>query len=114
MSEENNEGADLTELFAYFGRTAYMANVLEMALAQTILQVEYMTNLRATVIATQGKNLRHVEFAKGGLAKFSLGQKLRMIALHKSQQPVATTSLFFVGLFRELLLPALHDRHLRM
>jgi hypothetical protein len=28
----------------------------------------------------------------GGL-QFSLGQKLRMIALHKSQQPVATTSV---------------------
>jgi hypothetical protein len=26
--------------------------------------------------------------------QFSLGQKLRMIALHKSQQPVATTSSF--------------------
>ncbi len=56
MTEENKEGADLTELLAYFGRTAYMANVLEMALAQTILQVEYMTNLRAKFIATKGEN----------------------------------------------------------
>ena len=30
-------------------------------------------------------------------------QKLRMIALHKSQQPVATTSSFFIRLLRELV-----------
>jgi hypothetical protein len=40
------------------------------------------------------QNPRHVEAERSGGLQFSLGQKLRMIALHKSQQPVATTSSF--------------------
>src|SRR6266545_2823151 len=33
------------------------------------------------------QNPRHVEAERSGGLQFSLGQKLRMIALHKSQQP---------------------------
>ena len=44
-----------------------------------------------------------VEAERRGGLQFSLGQKLRMIALHKSQQPVATTSSFFIRLLRELV-----------
>ena|SRR5712691_962420 len=50
----------------------------------------------------------------GGLAhrcrtKLVFGQELRLIALHEFKKPVATTSPFFVGLFRELLLSVLHE-----
>jgi hypothetical protein len=56
MTDQGDEDADLTELFAYFGRAAYMANVLETALAQTLLQVEYMTRVRAEFARTKGKD----------------------------------------------------------
>jgi hypothetical protein len=56
MTDQGDEGADLTELFAYFGRAVYMANVLETALAQTLLQVEYMTRVRAEYVRTKGKD----------------------------------------------------------
>jgi hypothetical protein len=56
MADDNTEGGDNTELFAHFGRAGYMANVLEMALAQTLLQVEFMTNVREHFIRTKGKD----------------------------------------------------------
>lgn len=62
MTEQAQEAPDLTEVFAYFGRAAYMANVLEVALAQTLLQVEYMTNLRATVLKDQGKDFNRAKY----------------------------------------------------
>ncbi len=62
MAEQAEEAPDLKEVFAYFGRTAYMANVLEVALAQTLLQVEFMTNLRATVLKNQGKDFDRAKY----------------------------------------------------
>ncbi len=62
MVEQAKEAPDLMEVFAYFGRTAYMANVLEVALAQTLLQVEFMTNLRATVLKNQGKDFDRARY----------------------------------------------------
>ena len=56
MSDKKDEGGDLTEVFAYFGRAAYMANVLEMALAQTILQIDFLTKVKEEFVRTQGKN----------------------------------------------------------
>jgi hypothetical protein len=53
--------------------------------------------------AEQGDELTPLNSIRSGGLQFSLGQKLRMIALHKSQQPVATTSSFFIRLFRELV-----------
>lgn len=54
MTDEQNH--ELKDVFAYFGRTAYMANVLEMALAQTILQIEFMTKVKEEFERTKGKN----------------------------------------------------------
>jgi hypothetical protein len=53
--------------------------------------------------AKQRDELPPLNSIRSGGLQFSLGQKLRMIALHKSQQPVATTSSFFIRLFRELV-----------
>jgi hypothetical protein len=55
MTEEQNERADLTELFAHFGRAAYMANVVEVELALTLLQVEFLTKVREEFVRTKGK-----------------------------------------------------------
>jgi ABC-type transporter Mla subunit MlaD len=62
MAEKIEEAPDMKEVFAYFGRTAYMANVLEVALAQTLLQVEFMTNLRATVLKNQGSDFDRAKY----------------------------------------------------
>lgn len=62
MSDEQNQSGDLTEVFAHFGRTAYMANFLEMALAQTILQIEFMTKVREEFVRTQGKNFDKAKY----------------------------------------------------
>jgi hypothetical protein len=56
MTDQERGDDDLTEVFAYFGRAAYMANVLEMALAQTILQIEFMTKVKEEFIRSKGKN----------------------------------------------------------
>jgi hypothetical protein len=53
--------------------------------------------------AEQRDELPPLNSIRSGGLQFSLGQKRRMIALHKSQQPVATTSSFFIRLFRELV-----------
>jgi hypothetical protein len=57
---------------------------------------------------------RHVKFTDSCGAQLGFGQELRVLVLHKSKQPIATSAVFFVCLLRELLLPALHDRHLRI
>jgi ABC-type transporter Mla subunit MlaD len=62
MAKQIEEAPYLKEVFAYFGRTAYMANVLEVALAQTLLQVEFMTNLRATVLKNQGMDFDRAKY----------------------------------------------------
>ena len=55
MADEQNEGADLTELFAHFGRAAYMANVVEVELALTLLQVDFLAKVREEFVRTKGK-----------------------------------------------------------
>jgi hypothetical protein len=50
-----------------------------------------------------------VEFAHRCRTKLVFGQELWLVGLHEFKKPVATTSLFFVRLFRELLLSVLHD-----
>jgi Protein of unknown function (DUF3732) len=62
MAEKIEEAPEMKEVFAYFGRTAYMANVLEVALAQTLLQVEFMSNLRATVLKNQGSDFDRAKY----------------------------------------------------
>ena len=56
MNDQQRSDDDLTEVFAYFGRAAYVANVLEMALAQTILQIEFMTKVKEEFVRTRAKN----------------------------------------------------------
>lgn len=56
MTDKHDKGANLTELFAHYGRAVYMANVVETAFAQTLLQVEFMTGIREEFIRTKGKN----------------------------------------------------------
>ena len=54
----------IKETFARFGRAAYMANVLETGLAHTILQIDFMTDVRKEFIRTQGKNFNREKYEK--------------------------------------------------
>jgi hypothetical protein len=60
-----DEGDDpqIVEVFARFGRAIYMANVVELALAQALLQVEFLTPAREKVIKEQGKNFDPKSFS---------------------------------------------------
>jgi hypothetical protein len=57
--------------------------------------------------------LRYLELAHRCATELVFGQELRLIVLHESKKPIATTSPFFVGLFREFLLSILHYGHVR-
>jgi leucyl-tRNA synthetase len=52
----------IKETFARFGQAAYMANVLETGLAHTILQIDFMTDVRKEFIRTQGKNFNREKY----------------------------------------------------
>jgi hypothetical protein len=54
--ENYDEGEHIKETFACFGRAAYMANVVETGLAQTLLQIEFMAGVRDEFIRTKGKD----------------------------------------------------------
>jgi hypothetical protein len=63
-------------------------------------------NYPAIYVCNERLTIRPCEDYPTPSRQFSLGQELRMIALHKSQQPVATTSSFFSSAFCESSLPA--------
>jgi hypothetical protein len=46
LNVEYDEGEHVKELFAYFGRAFYMANVLEEGLALSILQLDFLSPIR--------------------------------------------------------------------
>jgi hypothetical protein len=56
--------------------------------------------------------LRYVELAHRFPTRLVFGQELWLVGLHEFKKPVATTSPFFVRLFRELLLSVVHGGHL--
>ncbi len=56
MVNEQLEDADLTELFAHFGRAVFMGNVVETMLATALLQIEFMKGVRDEFIRTKGVN----------------------------------------------------------
>jgi hypothetical protein len=54
MTEEE-EGEQIKETFAYFGRAFYMASVIETGLAHVLLQAEFMESVREEYVRTKGK-----------------------------------------------------------
>ena len=56
MAEGTHGEDDATEVFAYFGKAIFMANVVETALAQTLMQVEFMKGVRNEFVRTKGHN----------------------------------------------------------
>ena len=62
MSESDDEENHIRETYARYGCTTYRTNVVELGLAQTLLQIEFMTPARENVIKTQGKNFDRKRF----------------------------------------------------
>jgi hypothetical protein len=52
---DKDDDPQIVEAFARFGRAIYMANVVEMSLVQTLLQVEFFTPAREKFIKGKGK-----------------------------------------------------------
>jgi hypothetical protein len=52
---DKDDDPQIVEAFARFGRAIYMANVVEMNLVQTLLQVEFLTPAREKFIDEKGK-----------------------------------------------------------
>jgi hypothetical protein len=53
---DKDDDPQIVEAFARFGRAIYVANVVEMSLAQTLLQVEFLTPAREKFIKEKGKS----------------------------------------------------------
>jgi hypothetical protein len=51
----DDEGWEVRETFAYFGRAYYMASVLEVGLAHSLMWGEFMTQEAEKIKATKGK-----------------------------------------------------------
>jgi hypothetical protein len=62
MTEESEDDETIKETYARFGLAVYMANVLELALAQTLMQIEFLTPFRDEYIRTHGKNFDRKKF----------------------------------------------------
>jgi len=52
------------------------------------------------------RGFRHFKLAYRGVTKFGFGQELRLIVVYERKQPVATSSPFLSGFFREFLAAA--------
>lgn len=59
---DKDDDPQIVETFARFGRAMYMANVLELGLVQTLLQIEFLTPAREKFIKDQGKNFDRKKF----------------------------------------------------
>jgi leucyl-tRNA synthetase len=56
MPSEGLEDADLTQLFAHFGRAVFMCNAVEAMLTATLLQIDFMKRVRDEFVKTEGAN----------------------------------------------------------
>jgi hypothetical protein len=66
MQEELDEQSwQVRETFAYFGRAAYMASVLEVGLAHVLMLSQYMMQEREKIIATKGKGFDRKAYEAG-------------------------------------------------
>lgn len=60
---DEDDDPQIVETFARFGRAIYMANVVELGLAQALLQIEFLTPVREKAIKEQGKNFDPKKFS---------------------------------------------------
>lgn len=59
---DEDDDQQIVETFARFGRAIYMANVVEVGLAQTLMQIEFLTPAREKFIAEKGKDFDQAAF----------------------------------------------------
>jgi hypothetical protein len=62
MHDDYDEGEHVKELFAYFGRAYYMANVLEEGLGLALLQLHFLRLVRDEFIRNRGKGFDRAKF----------------------------------------------------
>lgn len=60
---DHDDDPQIVEAFARFGRAIYMANVVEVSLIQTLLQVEFLTPAREKFVRDKGKGFNPKMFA---------------------------------------------------
>ncbi|MGJ4924824.1 hypothetical protein [Bradyrhizobium oligotrophicum] len=60
---DKEDDPQIVEVFARFGRAMYMANVVELSMIQTLLQVEFLTPAREKIIKDNGKSFDPKAFA---------------------------------------------------
>lgn len=59
---DKDDDLQIVETFARFGRAIYMANVVELGLAQTLVQIEFLTPAREKHIKEQRKDFDRNKF----------------------------------------------------
>jgi hypothetical protein len=52
--DDYDESEHVKETFAYYGRAAYTANVVETGLAHALMQIEFLTSVRDEFVRTKG------------------------------------------------------------
>ncbi len=57
-----DEGAQVKEVFAYFGRAYYEAGVLEAGLAIALMQIDFLGRIRDQYLADQGKSFDRAHY----------------------------------------------------
>jgi leucyl-tRNA synthetase len=64
MTEQSANDPEIKEVFAWFGRAIYMANVVEVELAHTLLQIDFMTKVRDNFVRSKAKNFDRKKYEK--------------------------------------------------
>jgi hypothetical protein len=88
---EEGDDLQIMETFARFGRAIYMANVVELGLAHTLLQIEFLTPAREKFIQSQGKNFDRKKFDaefEAFMEKRRNGSALTLIWYHPVRSPL--------------------------
>jgi hypothetical protein len=92
---DKDDDPQIVETFARFGRAIYMANVLEVSLVQTLMQIEFLTPAREKFIKEQGKNFDRKKFDAefDGFMKEQFKKTMGTLNLKVSQKAVFNEAL---------------------
>lgn len=61
-AEDYDEDEHVKETFAYFGRAYYLANVFEVGLALALMQLEFLSEVKAKFTASGGKDFDRAQY----------------------------------------------------
>ena len=75
---DKDDDLQIMETFARFGRAIYMANVVELGLAQVLVQIEFLTPAREKFLKEKGKDFDRKKF-DGEFDTFMEEQSKRMM-----------------------------------